>query len=288
MEKLKDLVIGFITGYDYDKLKPWVNSLADSGFSGDKIMVVYNLKYEVVKQLEDRGFIVVGFQKDDTQESYVYRQNFNVVVSRFHHLWLVMKQLNTKYRYIITTDVADVIFQSNPSEWLEKNLGDKKLCVGCEGLKYKDEEWGIHNMWRSFGDVAANYMAETPIYNAGTIAGDAETLRDFAYAVYLACGGAPLQVPGGGGPDQAALNLLLSLEPYKSITKFNDHDDAWACQCGTMVDPNKIHKFRPNLLSPEPTFHGKFVCNSKGEPYVLVHQYNRVPEWNELIRNRYE
>jgi hypothetical protein len=102
--------------------------------------------------------------------------------------------------------------------------------------------------------------------------------------------GAPMDVPGGGGPDQAALNILLSLEPYKSITKFNTHEDDWACQCGTTVDPNKIDVFRGNfLVKTEPVWRDNdSVYNNKDDKYVLVHQYNRVPEWNEKLRKKYE
>jgi hypothetical protein len=88
-------------------------------------------------------------------------------------------------------------------------------------------------------------------------------------------------------PDQAGVNVMLSIEPYKSITKFNDHDTNWACECGTTVDPSKINSFRPFLLSPEPIFDGEYAYTSKGEKYVMVHQYNRVPEWKEKIERKY-
>jgi len=55
-----------------------------------------------------------------------------------------------------------------------------------------------------------------------------------------------------------------------------------------MVDPTKIDKFRPNLLSPEPKFDGEYVYTSTGEKYTLVHQYNRIPEWKEKIEKKYE
>ena len=31
---MKDIVVGCITGYNFDKIKPWVNSLDRSGFTG--------------------------------------------------------------------------------------------------------------------------------------------------------------------------------------------------------------------------------------------------------------
>jgi len=88
-------------------------------------------------------------------------------------------------------------------------------------------------------------------------------------------------------PDQAGVNFLLNLEPYKSITKFNDHDTNWACQLGTTANPQKINHFRSNLLSPEPVFDGHHIYNSKGEKYCLVHQYNKVPEWQTKLEQIY-
>ena len=287
----KDLVIGFITDYtDYSKIKPYVNSLNRCGFTGDKIMVVYNIGHDIVNQLQRDGFTVIGFENDEVNKRFVYKQKFNVVVSRFFHIWFLLKEMQKRYRYVISVDVADVVFQKNPSEWLTSNMKGKKLCVGAENLNYKDEAWGIHNMYQSFGDIAAIYMQDKPIYNAGTIAGEFDTFLDFCYNIFLICQGAPMDVPGGGGPDQAALNILLSLEPYKSITKFNSHEDDWACQCGTTVDPNKIGTFRSNfLVKSEPVWRDNdSVYNNKDDKYVLVHQYNRVPEWNEKLRKKYE
>ena len=287
----KDLVIGFITDYtDYSKIKPYVNSLNRCGFTGDKIMVVYNIGHDIVNQLQRDGFTVIGFENDEVNKRFVYKQKFNVVVSRFFHIWFLLKEMEKRYRYVISVDVADVVFQKNPSEWLTSNMKGKKLCVGAENLNYKDEAWGIHNMYQSFGDIAAIYMQDKPIYNAGTIAGEFDTFLDFCYNIFLICQGAPMDVPGGGGPDQAALNILLSLEPYKSITKFNSHEDDWACQCGTTVDPIKIGTFRSNfLVKSEPVWRDNdSVYNNKDDKYVLVHQYNRVPEWNEKLRKKYE
>ena len=278
--KDSDLVIGFITGYKYDhKIAPWAESLIESGFTGTKMIVTYNIDKSVVEKLESKGFIVIPLEVNG---------QFNIVNMRFLHMWQYLKNLKEKPRYIISTDVADVVFQSNPSDWLEQNIGDKKLCASAEGLRYKDESWGFNNMSKSFGPIASHYMSFMPIYNAGVTAGTYEEYIDLCYNVYLLCNGAPQFVEGGGGPDQAALNLLLSLKPYKDITLYTDHDDGWACQCGTTVDPTKINSFRPNLLSPEPVWKDGVMYNSKGDKYAILHQYNRVPMINDYIRKKYE
>jgi len=243
------------------------------------MLVTYNIDDELIKIVQDKGFTVIPL---------VNKEQFNVVNVRFLHIWQFLKNSEFKPRYVISTDVADVIFQSNPSDWLEKNIGDKKICASAEGLKYKDEAWGINNMAKSFTPIAANYMQDTPINNAGVTAGSYEEYIDLCYNVYLLCNGAPQFVEGGGGPDQSALNLLLSFKPYKDITLFSEHDDGWACQCGTTVDPTKIAGFRPKLLCPEPVWKDGAMYNSKGEKYAILHQYNRVPMINDYIRKKYD
>ena len=277
--KQDDIVIGFITGYKFEKITPWVNSLIQSGFTGRKWMICYNIEKPVLDELQSLGFQVLNIE---------IKEQFNIVNLRFLHIWQILKDLPYKPRYIINTDVADVVFQKDPSIWLEENIGNKKIVVACESLKYKDEEWGINNMYRSFGPIAAKHMEEIPIHNAGTTAGAYEEYIDLCYNIWLLCQGAPMYVEGGGGPDQAALNLLLSLKPYKDITMFVNHDEPWACQCGTTADLRKIEQFRPKLLSPEPSFDGEFVYNSAGEKYSMVHQYNRIPEWKEKLEKKYE
>ena len=283
---MQDLVISAVSNFDYSKLKYWVNSLNATGYTGRKAMIVHNISDDTVKQLKDNGVEVwlTTDRRNKNNDGYHFADNFGhqVPTTRHYYHWALLSEMED-IRYVISTDCTDVVFQTNPSEWLEKNLGDKKLNYGCESLKYKDEHWGYNNMFTSFGPTMQRHMKDRPIYNAGSMAGEHKTFVDFSLNVFLA-----IQNLKEPMPDQAGVNLLLSLEPYKSITKFNDHDTNWACECGTTVDPSKMSTFRPNLLSPEPTFDGEYAYTSKGEKYVMVHQYNRVPDWKEKIERKYE
>lgn len=288
---MKDIVIGCITNYNFDKIKYWVNSLDRSGFTGDKIMICYNIDYDVVEELTKRGYIIFGFHKNDEARRLEYnKKDFNICLERFIHIWYFLNNLQNKeqYRYVISTDVKDVVFQSNPSEWLEKNIGNKKINVASESLKYKDEPWGTHNLYQSFGPLIHQNNNENTIYNAGTISGEFNTFVDLCLNIFLACGGAPSNVPGGGGPDQAALNVLLNLQPYKDITNFATSESGYAAQLGTTADPNKIEEFKKVLLEPTPYLEDGIVKTSTGVPFSIVHQYDRVPAWKNIIESKYE
>jgi len=247
-------------------------------------LVVHNISDETLDWLDSEGFeiFLASGNRNPQDDGYLYKENFGVQVTITRHFfnWYFLKD-RTDIRYVISSDI-DVIFQTNPSEWLEQNLGDKKLNYGCEALLYKDEPWGNDNLIRCFGPYVHNAMKDSPIYNAGSMAGECKTFADFSLNVFKA-----IEHIQNDVPDQAGVNFLLGLEPYKSITKFNDHDTNWAAQLGTTANPHKINHFRPHLLSPEPTFDGTHIYNSKGEKYCLVHQYNKVPEWQNKLEMIY-
>jgi len=52
----KSLIIGAFTNYNYNQLKPWVESIDECGFTGDKAMVVGNASQETIDELVKRRF----------------------------------------------------------------------------------------------------------------------------------------------------------------------------------------------------------------------------------------
>ena len=55
---MKDLIVGCITNYNYDKIKYWINSIDQCGFSGDKVMICYNVDYDTVDELVKRNYSI--------------------------------------------------------------------------------------------------------------------------------------------------------------------------------------------------------------------------------------
>lgn len=283
---MKDVVIGAITNYDFDKIKPWVNSLDRCGFDGVKVMLCYNIDFATVEELIKRNYTILAFGKNEEQKRYEYNIDFSIVVERFLHSWYFLKRLEGEYRYLIATDVKDVIFQTNPSKWLEDNIGDKQINVACESIRYKDEEWGNHNIFKAFGPLAHDTLKDNLIFNAGTVSGRFDTMLDLFYNIYLLCNGTSHRIEGGGGPDQAALNILLNMKPYKDITNFAMSEDGWAAQLGT-TGPQILSRYGSKLVESTPTFKDGKVCTSTGKPFAMVHQYDRVPEWKNIIEKEY-
>lgn len=286
-----DLVIGAITNYSFSHIKNWVNSLDRCGFTGTKAMLCYNIKFDVAQELAQRGYAILAFNQDPETKDLTYPGEFNIVRERFLHMWYFLNRLENKsdYRYLIATDVKDVIFQRNPSEWLENNVLDpyKKINVACESIRYKDEPWGRNNLYESFGPLVYDQLKDHYIYNCGTLSGRFSYMLDLFLHIYHTSLGAPMHVPGGGGADQAALNVLINSYPYKDVTRFTVANEAWAAQLGTTADPNKINEFRPHLREGEPILKDGLVCTEHGTPFYLVHQYDRVPAWKSMIDEKF-
>ena len=290
---MHDLVIGCVTNYDWDKVKVWANSLKASGFTGSKIMIVMNGSYEFVDKLIAEGFSVCTFKKNDATRRVEYPQENSVMVDRFFHIWDVLSKLSYEdfesIRYVIATDVGDVVFQRNPSDALDHQWAVERppIIVSSEGLKYKDEAWGIQNMRLSFPSMAKS-MEEREILNAGVLAATPSMMKAICQTVFLMSRSTIQYVPGGGGPDQAALNILLRSAPYRNLIATTTTNGDWACQAGTTADPNKIESFRPNLMIPEPVFHNGVVrAPYHIAEYAIVHQYNRIPIWKTHFERKF-
>jgi hypothetical protein len=271
MEK-KDLIIGAFTNYDFNQLKPWVESIDECGFQGDKAMVVGNATQETVDELKKRNFIIIPMQEIRAP----------IHVARFLSIYDFLRNTHQNYRHVVTTDVKDVYFQTNPIAWLELNLKGKKLVAGSESIRYKDEPWGNENLMQAYGPYVYQHFKDNEIFNVGTIGGVSEYVKDLVFNILINAINRPIPIC-----DQAVYNVMLQTQPFKDVTYFAKQLDGWACQAGTTVDPSKINSFRPNLLEPEPKFENGIVKTSLDRTFAIVHQYDRVPEWKKYVQEKY-
>jgi hypothetical protein len=279
----KDLLLGCFTGLDWGVVQYWANSLHLSGFSGDRVVLVDNVDGQTLDRLRALDFAVHPLNPDQLSRGYAYafssEQNFGHRFQAFFEYLDGLPNLDD-YRYVITTDVRDVVFQSDPSRWLEAHLGAKQICASAESLRYENEPWGENSLRRAYPKLYRR-MASRPIWNCGVQAGDARLMRDFWLQLSLSI------AAGLEAADQAAYNILLSLWPWSDVTYFARSEEGWACQAGTTANPDVIDQFRPHLLEPTPTWDGTRACTSRGEPHVILHQFNRVPEWLAAVQRTY-
>lgn len=299
----KDLIVGVVDRYGWDQIKYWANSIKKSGFTGHKALLVYNMDADTVKKMTDEGFMIIGCNQFDEKEGFTHdNSRGSVMVDRFFHLYSLIEMLETpmEVERVIMTDVRDVVFQSNPTEWLDTYfLPNNKILVGSENMTYASEPWGRNNLKQVFGDYFYEQNKAKEIFCAGVIAGTRMALKDLALNIWLICRGLNPHVPGGGGPDQAALNVALGLEPYKYDTLFTNPTKGWVVHAGTSLPAIKAgsggigeeYLKNPNMSLPfvkdiNYTFvNGEVYANDS--KVTVVHQWDRVPEWRVTFEEKY-
>jgi hypothetical protein len=197
-----------------------------------------------------------------------------VHVLRFLSIYEYLHQAWKEYDYVVTTDVKDVYFQTNPFE----DLIDHKLVIASEGLKYEDEPWGNENLMQAYGPYVYKQFKDNEIYNVGTFGGTAEYVKDMVFNIFTNAINRPIPIC-----DQAVFNVLINTQPFKDAVQPTVN---WACEMGTVVDPSKISYFRPNLLCEEPKIINGLVYY-QDRLFPIVHQYDRVPELKKLVQEKY-
>jgi hypothetical protein len=269
----KNLIIGGYTNYGINQLKPWVLSAKEVSGENDVVLVAGKTSKETVEWLQEQGVVVVPM---------ISVNNVPVHVLRFLSIYDYLNNHWKDYEYVVTTDVKDVYFQTDPFYPMTRYLKDEyKLIIASEGLKYKDESWGNENLMQSYGPYVYERFKDNEIFNVGTFGGVSEYVKDMVFNIFTNAINRPIPIC-----DQAVFNVLINTQPFKNIVF---KTSTWACEAGTVADPSKIDNFRPNLLFKEPIVKNGIVLSDDDceIPFPIVHQYDRVPDWKKFVQEKY-
>jgi hypothetical protein len=263
----KNLIIGGFTNYGINQLRPWVLSAkVHAGDDNDVVLVYGNASDETLDWLIGQGVVIVPMLEVPNVPIHVLR--FLSIYEYLHKYW-------QDYEYVITTDVKDVYFQTDPFKFLV----NEKLVIASEGLKYKDEAWGNENLYQAYGQYVYDQFKENEIFNVGTFGGQSEYVKDMVFHIFTNGINRPIPIC-----DQAVFNVLLNTQPFKDIASKTIQ---WAAELGTIMDPSKIDGFRPNLLFAEPVWENGLLKDVTGHIFPIVHQYDRVPEIKAFVQKKF-
>jgi hypothetical protein len=95
------IIFGCITKYTPHDIRPYVESIEQSGFKGGKVMLVYDVPSETIEYLKSKGWELYG---GDLQQ--------HIILQRFRDAYKLLQTYEDET--IIWTDVKDVIFQKDP------------------------------------------------------------------------------------------------------------------------------------------------------------------------------
>lgn len=273
----KDLIIGAFRGYTYNQVKPWIDSINECGFTGDKVLIALGTTPETINKIAQAGFTVIDGGNEPP------RMMFHM--ERFVHINRFLNDYHMNYRFVITTDVRDVIFQTNPSDYLEEILIDSVFIdaiASSEAIRVKNEPWNRDNIIKCFGQMYYDQISDNEVLNVGTLAGRAGSIKDLTAAIFQMSLNRADWVA-----DQAAYNIMMGWRQYNRTTYIARLKDAWACNLHVTNKPDQMNQFGPYLLEERPTFENGLVMNQNKTPFCVVHQYDRVPELKNYYEEKY-
>jgi hypothetical protein len=282
---MKDLIIGAADNYGWEHVKIWATSIKNSGFEGDVVLITYRVTDELIRNCQELGIYVITASHDET--GHEINHTLGNIGTQSHkirnfHIWQFLSD-NDPYRMVAITDTRDIYFQTNPSTFFDTHQ-DHDIYFPSEGMQIRYEWWNSDMIKNLFGSYVLEMVENSVVCNSGTLFGKGHAIKKLMLNMYLIAKNFPAT-----GADQPTMNVIKDLFPPQNSTVLN-MDEGWACQCATTMEPARAH-IRQYVLEPIPTVvHNSNdfkVVNSKGVPFVIIHQYDREPTLSQLVNKKF-
>lgn len=320
MDRTQDLILGVLGGawvgvYGYPGLESYVESIRRSGFMGKKVMLTWQLRPDVKAKLIEYGFEVVEIIPWPPEPFFHARMRLG---------WEYLKEHYKEFRYVFWLDIKDLILQSDPSVWMEENIGEAKIIGSTECVTIEQEE--TNQMWAKtiLGEEKYQEIKDEEVINGGTWAGYSETMMEVFHHVHLGC----KTYSGPYPPCQIWINYVMRQSPFKEALRIPRWSEGFAaclhpcwspwrtpcwshmrdshpvldintCTLHAGTKPNTNNQmivFNPRwgtnrriqIVGPSNPLHGvECEANPKGKPFAIVHGYDRDWDVKSLFDFRY-
>ena len=297
---LRDATIAVIRGMTWPALRPYAISLSQSGFKGEKVIFVESVTQDVVENLQRLGFLVIPRTPMAPSQSDIQTMQADWVYGKYRIDPVIAFLEHNPARYVIWTDVRDVVFQSNPSDWLEKNLGGYKLVVA--GLGRTLQSCPYNGLWArvASGSAVAVSGSNNSAF-AYQLTGEDdlwEQIKDQEGVAFSTCAGEYREMldllrdlQGGcaaipGTTDQGIFNCLIRTDPYKEITWVPPLSAGFSAQWWLGRPEAEIDL--PEYGFPVFNTDDHIVYTPDGKtPMAIVHMYDRSAEWTGAINEKF-
>jgi hypothetical protein len=269
------LLLSNSKGYTAPMLRNWIVSADRHRDNYATGLILLNNDPEIIELCKKHNVYIFPFFDDPipVQQYYYYR------------CLLISRVLNTiNCDYVLLTDIRDVAFQGDPFPGFIAKLGNKKAVLTSENITHGNEPWNLKVMLELFGQETTQRLKEQDVINSGVMFGRPAFLSELNRLMYDVMH----SLPGEPIRDQAALNYLYYT--YQLIRRecvVATGDDAIVTHVG-VAGPSvawEVWNFKNNLKCGHALFDEATsrVVNHRGEPYPIVHQYDRVAPWAEAI-----
>jgi hypothetical protein len=260
----------------FHKIVVWAKSFHKHSTDSIVLLCINSSPEEIIK-CEQLGIkpILVNLPPQTTNTIYHKRLKF-----------VLDFLLSTDIEVFLITDVFDVVFQGDPFAKLD--LENYDVFVGEEGVTVNEEPWNHHTL----GSLFPNHVKACEhigVVCSGVIAGKKLPLIDLYHRMYDLCEN--YSTDDHNIKDQAALIVMLAHNEIPKIKVFNIND-AWAVHCAVAGPTQFFHSwgFNEKLKSKNlniPVLDNDGIVKTLNGAYDIVHQFNRIPEWNDILTKPY-
>lgn len=253
-------ILGLAAGYHFGDVRPFLVSLARTGYSGRCVLFVSETTRDTDRMAE-LGAETIPFARS-ADLSHVPYNAYRYFLYREY-----LKKARTSLGAILLTDVRDVVFQRDPFDYpwsagLNCTLEDRRMTLGaCPH--------NAHWIRGHLGDEALALVSDKPISCSGTTVGGHDGMLGYLDALIARL----LPFEGGermAGYDQGVHNVLVHTGGIDATL----HDNA-----------GPIMTLGYTRGEPDTDREG-WVLNETGERAHIVHQYDRKPNLFKTIRQR--
>ncbi len=254
-EVVNDIIIGMAAGYSWSDLAPFVISLRKSGYEGRIVLINAQIPHE-------QAF-------DYKVEVCVAELTEHCIVARFAIIPKIIEMFKDP-GWCILVDTKDILFQSNPVEWLDRYAADSEIVV-AEEMNVYHSCWGARTCaQQAFGESVYQSIKGCTVLNAGFIAGKSAAISRLSEEIHQMC---QTDLRGQGVTyeqqlcDQTAMNRILRQPEWLGRTQFVKPGDRSFISEGNF--PVDIREWK--------------VC-PKGAaiPFMACHQWQNNPETRGL------
>ena len=213
-------------------------------------------------------------------ESVEVKETFYIYHKRLEHIrdWLYKSSADL----VLSTDVFDVVFQNDPFIKMDDKNFD--FFAGGEGVNVNQEPWNSSNINSLFQEHFQK-CAEQEVVCSGVMAGKRESLASVYSRMLELCEKSP---NNHNIKDQAALIVMIANKEIPNAKVFN-LDEGWAMHCA-VAGPTQFFEswgFKGNLKYGIPKMIDGSVYTAKGDLFDIVHQFNRIPDWHQKIKEKH-
>ena len=260
----KNLIIGAVTNYKWKVIAPFIKSYAMSNIENcDCILFVYNMSQSTINKIKSFGVIVYNIPE-------IYR-NKKIINLR----WKIYNDFLItnlgKYNLVLSADVRDVFFQSDPFEYYNGNKSFLGVAIEDGILAHGlNKKWLIH----AYGEKLHKTIKHQRIICVGTIWGTVDKFMLFSDEMWKRL----------DSERSLRLNII-----EQAVGNYIIYHDKLFKDC-LIKSENKDGPIMTIKLTKDEQIHFDLndnVLNRNGKIAAIVHQYDRKKNIVRKVLNKY-